>query len=109
MSSSSRRKGLRTERSLPVVEITDSYIGLSVYAEINFLSRLIDEELALTGVQLDDGPAARGVRGRSIARSSGCRRCKRSTSGPATSSNLMDTMVKTQDIFIGLDHAVCGR
>ena len=49
-------KGLRTLRSVPVVEISDSYIGLSVYAEINFLSRLIDEEQALTGVQLAMDP-----------------------------------------------------
>lgn len=45
-------KGQRRLQYVPVVEISDSYLGLSVYAEIRYLSRLIGEELAMTGVQL---------------------------------------------------------
>jgi putative ABC transport system permease protein len=37
---------------VPVIEISDSYLGLAVYADIRYLSRLIDEELAVSGVQL---------------------------------------------------------
>jgi len=45
-------KGLRRRLDVQVVEIADSYLGTTVYADIRWLSRLIGEELALTGVQL---------------------------------------------------------
>jgi putative ABC transport system permease protein len=94
-------KGLRTLRSIPVVEITDSYIGLSVYAEINYLSRLIDEEFALTGVQLEMDPRPAAYRSfyREVKRMPALQAFNERASNIR---NLMDTMVKTQDIFIGL-------
>lgn len=54
-------KGLRRARRVPVVEISDSYLGTAVYADIDYLSRLVGEERALTGVQLalDGDPAHR--------------------------------------------------
>lgn len=54
-------KGLRQPRQAPVVEIADSYLGAAVYTDIEYLSRLIGEEYALTGVQLkvEPDPAAR--------------------------------------------------
>jgi len=45
-------RGQRRVYELPVVEITDSYLGTAVYANIEYLSRLIGEELAVSGVQL---------------------------------------------------------
>ncbi len=45
-------KGLRQMHQVPVLEISDAYLGTSVYADIDYLSRLIGEEFALTGVQL---------------------------------------------------------
>lgn len=45
-------KGLRIARTVPVCEIADSYYGLTVYADIHYLSRLVYEESALSGVQL---------------------------------------------------------
>ncbi len=45
-------KGLRKEQRVPVVEISDSYLGTSVYTDIHYLSRLVGEEFAMTGVQL---------------------------------------------------------
>jgi putative ABC transport system permease protein len=45
-------KGLRNELRVPVVELSDSYIGMSVYADIRYLSRIMEEELAVNGVQL---------------------------------------------------------
>ena len=52
-------KGLRRMHEVPVVEISESYLGTTVYADIHYLSRLIGEELAVTGVQLatDRDPA----------------------------------------------------
>ncbi len=45
-------KGRRRLRYVPIVEVSDSYLGTAVYADIGYLSRLIDEELAISGVQL---------------------------------------------------------
>jgi putative ABC transport system permease protein len=45
-------KGLRRELTVPVAELSDSYIGMAVYADIGYLSRLVNEEFAMTGVQL---------------------------------------------------------
>lgn len=42
-------KGQRRLRYVPVVEISDSYLGTAVYADIGYLSRLIDEEFAVSG------------------------------------------------------------
>jgi len=52
-------KGLRRTHQVPVAEISESYLGTAVYADIHYLSRLIGEELALSGVQLatDRDPA----------------------------------------------------
>jgi len=45
-------KGQRREQSILVVAITDGYLGMMVYADIQWLSRLIGEELAVNGIQL---------------------------------------------------------
>jgi putative ABC transport system permease protein len=45
-------KGLRRTFRVPVREISDSYLGTAVYADIDYLSRLVDEEFALSSVQL---------------------------------------------------------
>jgi len=45
-------RGLRRERQVPVLRIADSYFGTAVYADIHYLSGLIDEEMAVSGVQL---------------------------------------------------------
>jgi len=52
-------KGLRRAHRVPVVEISDSYLGTAVYADIGFLSGLVGESLAVSGVQLaiDRDPA----------------------------------------------------
>jgi putative ABC transport system permease protein len=53
-------KGLRRMHQATVAEISDSYLGTTVYADIHYLSRLIGEEMALTGIQLatDGNPAS---------------------------------------------------
>jgi putative ABC transport system permease protein len=45
-------KGQRRPVQSQVMEIAESYLGLTVYAEIGYLSRLVGEELAVTNVQL---------------------------------------------------------
>jgi putative ABC transport system permease protein len=52
-------KGLREERKVRVAELSDSYIGMAVYADIRYLSRLMGEEFAMTGAQMtvDQSPS----------------------------------------------------
>jgi putative ABC transport system permease protein len=54
-------RGRRDELRMPVTELSDSYIGMAVYADIRYLSRLMGEEFAINGVQMatDNRPAAR--------------------------------------------------
>lgn len=94
-------KGLRTERAVPVVAITDSYIGLSVYADIHYLSKLVDEEFALTGVQLELDPRREAYRAfyREVKRLPALAGFNERESNI---KNLVETMINTQDIFIGL-------
>ncbi|MBW3599349.1 MAG: FtsX-like permease family protein [Planctomycetes bacterium] len=39
-----------------VAQIADSYMGLTIYADIHYLSRLMGEEFAVSGVQLQTDP-----------------------------------------------------
>ncbi|HUS40506.1 MAG TPA: ABC transporter permease [Pirellulales bacterium] len=50
-------KGLQRAQQLPVVRIAKGYLGMSVYADIEFMSRLIGEEFALNALQLKTNPA----------------------------------------------------
>lgn len=49
-------RGRRDELRVPVAELCDSYIGMAVYADIEYLSRVMSEEFTLTGVQLSVTP-----------------------------------------------------
>lgn len=52
--------GDRIARQVPVMKIIDSYLGLSVYADYQYLNRLMGESSSVTSVQLktDPGPHA---------------------------------------------------
>ena len=51
--------GQRKPMEVPVVEISESFLGSNVYADLRYLSRLMDEEFAMTGVQLSVNPEPR--------------------------------------------------
>lgn len=51
-------KGLREELLVLVAELSDSYIGLAVYADLQYLSRLMGEEFVVNGAQLAIEPGA---------------------------------------------------
>lgn len=94
-------RGLRQTRRVPVVNITDSYIGLAVYADIEYLSRLVNEEYALSGVQLKVHPsqptqAALYRRLKELPAIQGINNRHESI------ENLMETLVKNQSVFISL-------
>ncbi|MCK4871194.1 MAG: ABC transporter permease [Phycisphaerales bacterium] len=51
-------KGLREPRRAVVARIADSYIGMSAYADYDYLNRLVGEASAVSMVQLKVSPAA---------------------------------------------------
>ncbi len=94
-------KGLRQTRSVPVVEIADSYVGLGVYANLDYLSRIIGEEMAISGVQVQTDPRAKTEQAmfRDLKRLPALQSY---TARANTVRNLIETVLNTQMIFIGL-------
>ena len=94
-------KGLRESRQVPVADIADSYIGVAVYADIHYLSRLMNEELAITGVQLKvrPEPAFRRELYREIKQLP-------AVQGVSARADIIrsvnETLVQNQHVFIGL-------
>jgi putative ABC transport system permease protein len=94
-------KGLRQIQSVPVMEIADSYVGLSVYADINYLSQLIGEEFAVTGVQVRTDQRAHSVH-EFLKELKNLPAVQSYTARTNTVRNLIETVLNTQMIFIGL-------
>jgi putative ABC transport system permease protein len=94
-------KGLREPRRVPLAEITDSYVGLTVYADIDYLSRLVREESAVSGVQLaiDPRPASLAALNRELKRLPAVQSV---SSRADTIANVQETLIKNQRVFIGL-------
>ncbi len=94
-------KGLRRTYRVPVVEIADGYLGTAVYADINYLSRLIGEELAVSGVQLATDRKAKHT-------AALWRELKRLPALEAVNSradmieSINETLIKHMNIFIGM-------
>jgi putative ABC transport system permease protein len=94
-------KGLRQVQSVPVVEIADSYVGLGVYADLDYLSRLIGEEFAVTGVQVRTDPRPHAV-SEFLRELKELPAVQSYTARSNTVRNLIETVLNTQMIFIGL-------
>jgi len=100
-------KGQRRTYELPVAEIADSYVGVSVYADLDYLSRLMGEERAVTTVQLalDNRPEHTAALYREL---------KRLPALQAVNAradmifNLEDTVIKTIWVSLGLLIAFAG-
>lgn len=94
-------KGLRQPYLAPLVEISDSYVGLTAYADIRYLSRMAHEELAVSGVQLsvDPRPESLAALYRELKRMPGIQSV---TARADTIANVMETLIKNQRVFIGL-------
>ena len=84
-----------------VGRIADSYMGLQAYAEIGYLSRLIGESLAMSGVQIETDGDLRHV-------AALYRQLKETPEIGSVQSRtvmieqLMETLLQNQFIFIGL-------
>jgi putative ABC transport system permease protein len=94
-------KGLREPRQVEVVGVADSFLGIAVYADFDFLSRLIGEEASITGAQLliRPEPAARAELFRELKQLPGVQSV---TARADAISNVRETLVKNQRVFIGL-------
>jgi len=53
-------KGERRAIEAPVAEVTDSFLGVAVYADLEYLSSLVGEDLAMNAVQLQVDPRSEG-------------------------------------------------
>ncbi len=94
-------KGQRRLHYVPVVEISDSYLGMAVYADIRYLSRLIDEPYAVSGVQLavDRDPAHRGALYRELKQMPALQAVNQRANAIL---NLEKTVLETQSVTIAL-------
>lgn len=94
-------RGLREERPATVVAIADGYLGTAVYADLEYVNRLVHEEQALSGVQL-------AINGQERDRLTLYRELKQLPALRAVNQradavgNLVNTIIKTQKIFIGI-------
>jgi putative ABC transport system permease protein len=93
-------KGLRQQREVPIVAIADSYVGTAVYADLRYLSRLVGEELAISGLQLE-------LDGNRVHRAALYRELKEMPALEASSARtdmidaLEKTVIRNMRIFIG--------
>lgn len=94
-------RGLREPKPVEVAGIADSFLGIGVYADFDFLSRLVGEEAAVTGAQLlvRPEPAARAELFRELKQLSGVQSV---TARADIIRNVYETLVKNQRVFIGL-------
>lgn len=94
-------KGERRPVPIVVARIADSYMGLTAYAEISHLSRLVGESLAVTGVQLQiDGDAERtAALFRELKDTAGIESVQ---SRRAVIQQVTETLLQNQFVFIGV-------
>lgn len=94
-------KGQRRLQYVPVVEITDGYLGTPVYADIRYLSRLISEEMAISAVQLatDCDPTHHSALNRELKQMPALMAV---TARSNMIQNLEETVLGNQRIIIGL-------
>jgi putative ABC transport system permease protein len=94
-------KGLRQPHQVPVVRITQGYLGMSVYADIHYMSRLIGEEHVMNAVQLQTNPEPE-------LHKALYRELKQLPTLQAVNAradvikNLKENYIDVQDIFIGM-------
>ncbi len=92
-------QGLRQTHRVSVVNIVDGYLGMSVYADIHYLNRLINEEYAVSGVQLalDRDPQHQQELNRQLKQMPAVQSV---VSAQDMITNLEETVIKTQNTFI---------
>lgn len=94
-------RGERLPRKARIAAIADGYLGLTCYADIRYLSRLIDEEFVISGVQLQVNPEP-AVRGRLLHELKRLPSLQGFSERTQTIRNFTDTLVKTNTAALGI-------
>lgn len=94
-------KGARRPVEVPIALVADSYMGLAAYADIDFLSAVVDEEFVLTGAQVvtDPNTAKRAAFYRELKRLPGVEAVR---SRQQMVKKLTETLLEHQHVFIGV-------
>lgn len=94
-------KGERRPVEAPVVAIADGYLGLTVYAEIEYLSRQVGETFVTNGAQLltDQDPQQRRRLYQELNQLPGVQSI---IARREIAANLRKTMLENQTVFIGV-------
>jgi putative ABC transport system permease protein len=94
-------KGERRPVEVIVARIADSYMGLSAYADIDYLSRLVGESFAMTGAQLETSGDAKQLATlyRELKEKP---KIETVQSRTAMVEQVMETLLQNQFIFIGV-------
>lgn len=92
-------QGLRQTHTVPVVHIVDSYLGIAVYANIYYVNRLVNEEFAVSGLQLalNRDPHSFRVLNRDLKDMPAIQSV---SSKHDMIDNINETVIKTQNTFI---------
>ncbi len=104
-------KGLRQPQAMKVTAIADAYIGLAVYADLDFLCHSVGEEFAMNGAQLlidCKAPSNGAADWLGERRGVFYRELKQMPSVQAVAAraemiaNVQETLIKNQQVFIGI-------
>ncbi|MCA9263535.1 MAG: ABC transporter permease, partial [Planctomycetales bacterium] len=93
--------GDRRRRNVQVAALTDSYLGLTVYARLPYLNRLMGEEFALNQVQIVAHPDTH-VRAQMYAALKQIPAVQAITAREEMIDNLMSAILENQMFFIGV-------
>jgi putative ABC transport system permease protein len=100
-------RGERRDLEAPISAITDTFLGLSVYADFHYLNELVGEEFAVSGVQLATTKTPEASR--EFHKELKALPAIQSVSNRAHMiQNLQDTVIETQKTFIGVLIAFAG-
>jgi putative ABC transport system permease protein len=100
-------KGERRTLEAPVASIADSYMGLTAYADLHYLNRLLGEEFAMTGaqLQLDGDPQHRAALQHELKQLPGVEAI---SDRRDLVENITKTLLQNQFVFIGVLVAFAG-
>jgi putative ABC transport system permease protein len=92
-------KGERRPVEVTVARVADSYLGLAAYADLRFLSRLVGESVAMTGVQIQANPSQRVALFHQLKHTPGVEGVQ---SRRDVIQKLQETILQNQYVFIGV-------
>ena len=92
-------RGRRETHTVPVVSIADTFVGLSCYADIRYLSGLVGESLAVNGLQLAVDPAETDALYRQIKKLPNAQNLSQRAD---TKASIEKTVVDSSLVLIGL-------